>query len=175
MRYKLKRKPPGYTFCICFNLKGWGCWKINWCFKIFCQRIYWNNFCVCPHHHKVLWTLSQRFYDTLRLSSECKQKERKVILGGGLCHTACGILVPQPGIEPVPAALEAQSTNRGVTKEVPKGNTFLNKSQRFSFWEESALWQVANILVLTSGLWVPASLSIISSEIRFTQARQRWE
>ena len=27
------------------------------------------------------------------------------------CHAACGILVPQPGIEPTPPALEAQSLN----------------------------------------------------------------
>ena len=32
----------------------------------------------------------------------------------------CGILVPQPGIEPEPPALEAQSLNHGSTKEVPR-------------------------------------------------------
>ena len=29
-----------------------------------------------------------------------------------LNHTACGVLVSQPGIEPAPPALEAQSLNR---------------------------------------------------------------
>ena len=29
------------------------------------------------------------------------------------CHEACGILVPRPGIEPVPPALEVQSLNHG--------------------------------------------------------------
>ena len=33
---------------------------------------------------------------------------------------ACGILVPQPGIEPVPPALEAQSLNHWTTREVPR-------------------------------------------------------
>ena len=33
--------------------------------------------------------------------------------------TACGILVPQPGIEPVPPALEAQSLNHWTAREVP--------------------------------------------------------
>ena len=28
-----------------------------------------------------------------------------------LCHVACGMLVPQPGIEPTPPAVEAQSPN----------------------------------------------------------------
>ena len=32
---------------------------------------------------------------------------------------ACGILVPQPGIEPAPPAVEARSLNRWTMKEVP--------------------------------------------------------
>ena len=32
---------------------------------------------------------------------------------------ACGILAPQPGIEPTPAALEAQSLHHWTTREVP--------------------------------------------------------
>ena len=36
-----------------------------------------------------------------------------------LRHVACGILVPQPGIEPVPPAAEAQSPNRWTAREVP--------------------------------------------------------
>ena len=34
-------------------------------------------------------------------------------------HTACGILVPQPGIEPGPPALEAWSLNHWTAREVP--------------------------------------------------------
>ena len=33
-------------------------------------------------------------------------------------HMACGILVPWPGIKPVPPAVEAQSTNHWSTREV---------------------------------------------------------
>ena len=33
------------------------------------------------------------------------------------CRTACGILVPQPGIEPVPPAVEAQSPDYWTTRE----------------------------------------------------------
>ena len=32
---------------------------------------------------------------------------------------ACGILVPQPGMEPVPPAAEAQSPNHWTAREVP--------------------------------------------------------
>ncbi|XP_073665439.1 solute carrier family 22 member 18 isoform X11 [Tursiops truncatus] len=37
----------------------------------------------------------------------------------GPCCAACGILVPQPGIEPVPPAAEAQSLNHWTAREVP--------------------------------------------------------
>ena len=37
----------------------------------------------------------------------------------GVHCVACGILVPQPGIEPVPPALGAQSLNHGTAREVP--------------------------------------------------------
>ena len=36
-----------------------------------------------------------------------------------LCHPACGILVPQPEIGPVPLAVEAWSLNHWTTREVP--------------------------------------------------------
>ena len=37
------------------------------------------------------------------------------------CCTACGILVPQPGIEPWPSAVRAQSSNHWTAREFPKG------------------------------------------------------
>ena len=37
-----------------------------------------------------------------------------------LAHSVvCGILVPQPGIEPVPPAMEAWRLNHWTTREVP--------------------------------------------------------
>ena len=36
------------------------------------------------------------------------------------CSTACGILVPQPGIEPTSPAVEAQSLNHWTTSEVSR-------------------------------------------------------
>ena len=38
-------------------------------------------------------------------------------LGGG--HISCRILVPQPGIEPVPPEVEAQSLNHWIARESP--------------------------------------------------------
>ena len=39
-------------------------------------------------------------------------------------HAACGILVPRPGTEPAPPALEAQSLNHWTTREVPCAEVF---------------------------------------------------
>ena len=36
------------------------------------------------------------------------------------CHAAFGILVPRPGIKPVPPALGARSLNQWTTREVPQ-------------------------------------------------------
>ena len=36
-----------------------------------------------------------------------------------LCRVACGILVPQPGIEPTPHAVEVWSLNHWTTREAP--------------------------------------------------------
>ena len=38
---------------------------------------------------------------------------------GGGCYASYGILVPQPGIEPVPLAVKAQNLNQRTTGEVP--------------------------------------------------------
>ena len=37
-----------------------------------------------------------------------------------LHHAAYGILVPQPGIEPTPPAMEVWSLNHWIAREVPK-------------------------------------------------------
>ena len=49
-------------------------------------------------------------------------------------YVACGILVPQPGIEPVPPALEEQSLNCWTTKEVP--HIFHNYTQTHIYKDE---------------------------------------
>ena len=52
------------------------------------------------------------------------------------CHGACGILVPQPGIEPAPPVVEARSLEHWTSWEVPSSlplNSLLSK-----FWPLSA-------------------------------------
>ena len=39
------------------------------------------------------------------------------------CCMACGVLVPQLGIEPEPPAVEAQSLNHWTTREVPRNGS----------------------------------------------------
>ena len=41
-----------------------------------------------------------------------------------LRHVACGILVPQPRIEPVPPAVEARRLNHWTAREVPMMRIF---------------------------------------------------
>ena len=43
-----------------------------------------------------------------------------------LCHAACGILVPRPGIKPVSPALGAWSLNHWTAREVPKAAIFIH-------------------------------------------------
>ena len=43
-----------------------------------------------------------------------------------LCHTACGILVPQPGIEPAPPAVEVWTFNHWTAREVPLPTSYLS-------------------------------------------------
>ena len=47
---------------------------------------------------------------------------------GGEGHTTCGILVPQPGIEPAPTAVKAPSPNHWTAREFPKNIHFRNDS-----------------------------------------------
>ena len=48
-------------------------------------------------------------------------------------HVACGILVPLPGIEPRPAALEIQSPNHWAAREVPNLRDFKLHTENPSF------------------------------------------
>ena len=48
-----------------------------------------------------------------------------------LCNTACGILVPRPGIKPMPPAVEAQSLNHWTTRGICPG-PILNSTGSFN-------------------------------------------
>ena len=56
-----------------------------------------------------------------------------------LHHTACGILIPWPGIEPGPLAVKAWSPNHGTTRELPPIMFFLNpwpSNQTIGLWTQ---------------------------------------
>ena len=55
------------------------------------------------------------------MKGEILHVELKGVLWGffWLRYKACGMLVPQPGVEPAPPAVEAQSLNHWTTREVP--------------------------------------------------------
>ena len=46
-----------------------------------------------------------------------------------VCHMACGILVLQPGVKPMPPAVEAWSFNPWTTREVPESMSTSFKGQ----------------------------------------------
>ena len=56
------------------------------------------------------------FLGVLGLSPHCGAQVSLVVVRGLTCPTACGILVPQPGIEPMSSALE-----RGFLTTGPPG------------------------------------------------------
>ena len=56
------------------------------------------------------------------LTSLCSVSSSFGGAAGDPCCTAWGILVPRPGMEPVPPASEAQSLNHWTTKEVPSSS-----------------------------------------------------
>ena len=58
-------------------------------------------------------------------------------------HAGCGILVPSPGIKPMPAEVEARSPNHGTAREFPnhildnvdfRNFPFKNKRRGLPWW-----------------------------------------
>ena len=46
-------------------------------------------------------------------------------------HEACGVLVPQPGIDLQPLALEAWSPNHCTAREIPEYKFFFKNQESF--------------------------------------------
>ena len=77
----------------------------------------------------------------LSYDDEHGKKEMKVLLRRKiytarsffLHHTACGILVPWPGIKPVPPAVEAQSANHWTAKGSPSKISQLQMDQHLRY------------------------------------------
>ena len=56
---------------------------------------------------------------------------------------ACGILVSKPGVKTAPSALEAQSLNHWITKEVPARSSLVEV-------RSSTGWDIFHLLILSS-------------------------
>ena len=46
------------------------------------------------------------------------------------CYVACGILVPRPGIQPMPLAVEAWGLDHWIAREVPSVHFFLMEKKK---------------------------------------------
>ena len=85
------------------------------------------------------------------------------------CCTACGILVPQPGIKPMSPALKSWSFNHWTTSEVPMKSDFDNCA--VVLWETTNNNQVLGAKFYLI-LWGPMDCSLSGSSVHeILQAR----
>ena len=75
------------------------------------------------------------------------------------CRAACGILVPRPGIEPVPPAVEAWSLNHWTAREVPEFLMFQSLISETSFSISSSL-EGAQLYTPLTGVSLPPPLQL---------------
>ena len=78
-----------------------------------------------------------------------------------LWSTACGILVPQPGMESVPAAVGVRCPNHWITQEVP-GLYFKNTFTKNRVWKGDKIW-VGNLTLQWRNLAINQSKTKVNS------------
>ena len=91
------------------------------------NNILWNNYEIIFKRVKVMkvkerWRNCSRLKETnsvYQLHTTCNSAFFFFFLSWPH-RTSCGLLVPPPGIEPTPPALEAQSLNHWTTREAPQ-------------------------------------------------------
>ena len=72
------------------------------------------------------------------------------------CYSACGILVPLPGIKPASSALEVQSLNHLTTREIPDLHSFLDPLSCTLFrWLFLLLWNTSVAFQDSTIPWIP--------------------
>ena len=75
-------------------------------------------------------TISPTKFQFKDITDELKTTWKATLFVLEFCLFVClhsearGIAVPQPGIEPMPPALEARSLNHGTTREVPESHSY---------------------------------------------------
>ena len=80
-----------------------------------------------PMDREALWAT---VHGVIKSQTRLNQLSSNIYLFIGLHCLACGILVPQPGIEPVPPIGEAENLNSWTTREVPHFANWRLEAQR---------------------------------------------
>ena len=79
--------------------------------RIYFSGVKWCSLSpACPHFFKKIFKHFRWFYFLMFII---------IYFIFWLCCAACGILVPQPGIEPTPPAVEVRSLNHWTAGEIP--------------------------------------------------------
>ena len=78
-------------------------------------------------------------------------------------HTACGILIPWPGVEPVSPALEVQSLNHWTAREIPH----LFFSENFCIFTSFVKPSLTSHPGLQVEVWVPSLCPQLCSTLHF--------
>ena len=74
-------------------------------------------------------------------------------------HSMCWILIPWPGVEPVPPASEARSLNHWTDREVPHRFSCCHALSCISFWLESSV-QLISVSGWVSHIYFAVSLTL---------------
>ena len=98
-----------------------GSWRVLWCFLVGVLVLFHEN------EISITLTIAQNprnpSWDTQSINLKTPFKGNLFLLAGvGGRLTACVILVPWPGIDPVPPAVEMWSPNHWTAREVPEGS-----------------------------------------------------
>lgn len=97
---------------------------ISSCIRLLHRKVWFIYYVTVDLHLSYIFVLSfgswilTRWFQRLE-GNICHQ--RLILLIFWMHHATCGNLLPQPGIEPTPPALEARSLNHWTSREVPKG------------------------------------------------------
>ena len=88
-------------------------------------------------------------------------------------NAACGILVPRPGIKPVPPAVEVESPNRWTAREFPK-HTWRVSVHCSYFWCSNCPMRGEWESFKKLGSWVIFTQAQLSVQLPSFSGMQRW-
>ena len=89
-------------------------------------------------------------------------------------HIACGILVPWPGIEPVPPAVEARSPNHWTTREFPPMSFEVDARIGFGVWCYALRFSSTLVALHTQRAGVTLHGSLSEVRLGSVEVRKTW-